>query len=67
MEKIYTSKKQIAKLNEIVKKEKVEKVTFELVMTTLFPSIFNNILKELEAQYTKGYIDGLNENKRNSI
>ena len=67
MEKIYTSKKQIAKLNEIVEKEKAEKVTFELVMTALFPSVFNNILKELEAQYTKGYIDGLNENKRNSI
>lgn len=39
-------------------------ISFEYIMTNLFPSIYNNILDELKKQYTLGYIAG-REDKNN--
>lgn len=53
--------KRIRKLNEVVKPlTDQETVTLELVLMTCFPTVWENIQKALNDQYTQGYIDGRN-------
>ena len=45
-------------------------LTFEFILTAFFPSVYRNIMDEINKQYTKGYVQGredtLNESKTNS-
>lgn len=36
-------------------------VSFEYVVGSCFPEIYQNIKKEIHIQYTKGYMDGIKE------
>lgn len=50
------------KLYEAVQRENLQDedvVTFELIVGSLFPTIMQNIKKELLYQHTQGYIEGL--------
>lgn len=40
-------------------------ISFEYIIGSCFPDIYNNIKKELHIQYTKGYVEGLKERERN--
>ena len=42
-----------------------EPISFEYVMTALFPTVFFNIQEKMKEQYTKGYIQGLQEGGNN--
>lgn len=41
-------------------------VSFEYVCASLFPTCYQNIVETMNNQYTKGYIQGL-EDKKNEI
>lgn len=63
--------KSLYRLNDLLKKDKVkdeDPISFELVLTALFPNVYSNIKRYTNDCYTQGYIQGLedgrNENKR---
>lgn len=58
MNNIVTSKEQLKKLAKLVKHYKLEEVRFELVMSVLFPDVYENIQTEMRKQYTLGYVEG---------
>lgn len=61
-----TSKKQINKMLKSLKEiEEDDPISFEYVMTALFPTVFFNIQEKMKEQYTKGYIQGLQEGGNN--
>jgi hypothetical protein len=37
-----------------------QELSFEFIVGSLFPNIFNNITKQLSDEHTKGYIEGFN-------
>ena len=43
-------------------------ISFEFLIGTFFPNVYNNIQSALKKEHTGGYIEGLkeNENKRNN-
>lgn len=41
-------------------------VSFEYICASLFPKCYENIQDEIKNQYTKGYIQGLEESKHES-
>lgn len=38
-------------------------ITFEFLLTALFPSVWYNIQEEMRNQYTKGYLQGKEDAK----
>lgn len=38
-------------------------ITFEFMLTFLFPSVWNSIQEEMRNQYTKGYVQGKEDAK----
>lgn len=38
-------------------------ISFEYVIASLFPNIYDNIINELKRQYTLGYIEGQKSNQ----
>ena len=50
---------KIEKICKILKDNKVEETSFEFVIGSLFPKVYENIKEELRRQYTLGYTAGL--------
>jgi len=64
MNKIIT---KLGQLRKIVKKlDKFDDntdITFEFLLTALFPSVWSNIQEEMRNQYTRGYLQGKEDSK----
>lgn len=54
---------KIEKICEILKDNKIEETSFEFVIGSLFPKVYENIKEELRRQYTLGYSEGLRGGK----
>lgn len=63
MDKIVVPFETFEHLYKIAKKGKLKELRFELIMSSLFPHIMDNINEEMRRQYTKGYAEGLKEGK----
>ena len=61
MENIVVKFKDFENLYNLAKKGGLEELRFELVMSALFPNIYDNIKEEMARQHTLGYIQGYNE------
>ena len=64
MNKIIT---QLGQIRKIVKKMDKHPdnadVTFEFLLTALFPSVWSSIQEEMRKQYTRGYLQGKEDSK----
>ena len=64
MDKIITKlgqlRKIVKKLNEL---DDNADITFEFLLTALFPSVLGNIQEEMRKQYTQGYLQGKEDSK----
>ncbi len=56
----YGDLKKIIKAIEKTKPADDTDISFEYIVGSCFPNIMENIKREIHAQYTQGYIDGLN-------
>lgn len=66
IESINVSKLQIEKMYKAIKNLPEETpISFEFILTALFPTVWDNIQKTMRDYYTKGYIEGLKEGKEN--
>lgn len=65
--KLTRLKKIIESLEKVFESSGVSKedadVSFEYIIASCFPTCFENIQKELQHQYTLGYIEGKKEKK----
>jgi len=61
MEHITTKVETLDKVYNAIKKYQMEEVSFEFLVGSCFPHIFDNIKEEMRRQYTLGYIDGQKE------
>ena len=55
--------KKIEGMYGVLKDNNIEEASFEFVIGSLFPKVYENIKEELRLQYTLGYTAGLKENK----
>lgn len=64
MNKVIT---KLGQLRKIVKKMDEHpdntEVSFEFLLTALFPSVWNSIQEEMRKQYTRGYLQGKEDSK----
>jgi hypothetical protein len=64
MNKVIT---KLGQLRKIVKKlNKLDDnadITFEFLLTALFPSVWSSIQEEMRKQYTRGYLQGKEDSK----
>ena len=60
----YKTLKNMVKALEKINPTDDTDVSFEFIVGSCFPSIFDNIKKEMHAQYTAGYVAGLREGKQ---
>ena len=64
MNKVLT---KLGQLRKIVKKlNKLDDnadITFEFLLTALFPSVWGSIQEEMRKQYTRGYLQGKEDSK----
>ncbi len=57
---------KIKKIYNVLKDNNIEETSFEFVIGSLFPKVYENIKEELRRQYTLGYAAGLEmRNKKN--
>ena len=61
MDHITTQIETLDKVYNIIKKHEMQEVSFEFLVGSCFPHIFENIKEEMRRQYTLGYIDGQKE------
>lgn len=61
MENITVSFEDFEYLYNLARISEVEELRFELVMSALFPNVYDNIKEEMARQHTLGYIEGYNE------
>lgn len=62
IETVKVPRKQITKLAKSVERYEANMpISLEYVLTFLFPSVWNNMQRSLQDQYTKGYLDGKND------
>ena len=54
---------KIEKICKILKDNKVEETSFEFIIGSLFPKVYENVKEELRRQYTLGYSEGLRGGK----
>ena len=57
--------KKIKKMYKLLSANGVKEISFEFVIASLFPKVYENIKEELRKQYTLGYAAGLEESKNN--
>ena len=50
---------KIKKIYKVLKDNNIEETSFEFVIGSLFPKVYENIKEELRLQYTMGYAAGL--------
>ena len=55
--------KKIKKMCKVLSDKGIKETSFEFVIASLFPKVYENIKEELRRQYTLGYTAGLKENK----
>lgn len=59
MEHMTVSRKTFDKVCDIVKKNNLEEITFELIVGSCFPDAYENMQNRLKEEHTKGYIEAL--------
>lgn len=64
--KLSDIKRMIASIEQNVNDENLE-LSFEFILVALFPNCWNNIQRELNRQYTLGYINGTKEGSEQNI
>lgn len=64
--KLSDIKRMIASIEQNVNDENLE-LSFEFILVALFPNCWNNIQRELNRQYTLGYISGTKESSEQNI
>ena len=50
-------------VNKLTQHSDDTEVTFEFLLTFLFPTVWSNIQEEMRNQYTRGYIQGKEDAK----
>lgn len=64
MNKIVTRLGQVRKMvNKLKLHSDDTEITFEFMLTFLFPNVWNSIQEEMRNQYTKGYVQGKEDAK----
>ena len=53
-------RKTVKKLNKL---DDNADITFEFLLTALFPSVWSSIQEEMRKQYTRGYLQGKEDSK----
>lgn len=64
IDNLHVSYEKFHKLHEKAKELNMKELSFEFVVGSCFPNVFDNIKKELHIQYTNGYVAGLEEGKK---
>ena len=59
MDNIVVSFEEYENLYNLAKRGKLKELRFELVMSALFPSVYDNIKEEMMRQHTLGYAEGV--------
>jgi len=44
-----------------------DQISFEFIIGSLFPDVYNNINQKIKQSYTQGYIDGINSDEKNEF
>ena len=60
----YGKLKKIIKALDATKLTDDSDISFEYVVGSCFPKVYQNIKKEIQIQYTKGYMDGIKEEQQ---
>ena len=50
-----------------VHRDKLQYVTMELLVGSLFPTLYKNFEKKMNDEHMRGYLDGLNEKNKTEI
>jgi len=58
MDKITVDIEKLGKVYRAAKKIGMKEVSFEYLVGSCFPNVYQNIKEELRRQYTKGYAEG---------
>ena len=56
--------KKFKKIVNAIKRNNIEKISFEFLVGSCFPDAFKNIKEEMRRQYTLGYTEGLRKKKK---
>lgn len=56
--------KKFKKIVNAIKRNNIEKISFEFLVGSCFPDALKNIKEEMRRQYTLGYTDGLREREK---
>ena len=59
MDKLVVSTEKVGKIYNFLKEKNIEEVSFECLVGSCFPKVYDNIQKEIRQRYTQGYVDGL--------
>lgn len=59
MDKLVVNTEKVGKIYKFLKEKNIEEVSFECLVGSCFPNVFDNIQKEIRHQYTQGFADGL--------
>ena len=65
--KLMVETKKIGKIYNFLKENNIEEVSFECIIGSCFPNVYENIQKEIRQQYTQGYADGLAEREEKDL
>lgn len=64
MNKVITKLGQLRKIvKNLNKLDDNTDITFEFLLTALFPSVWSSIQEEMRKQYTRGYLQGKEDSK----
>lgn len=64
MNKVITKLGQLRKIvKNLNKLDDNADITFEFLLTALFPSVWSSIQEEMRKQYTRGYLQGKEDSK----
>ena len=64
MDNITVPFEDFERLYNVARKAKLKELRFELVVSSLFPDIMENIKEEMRKQHALGYAEGLKENEK---
>lgn len=56
--------KKFKKIINAIKRNNIEKISFEFLVGSCFPDALKNIKEEMRRQYTLGYTEGLREREK---
>lgn len=61
MDKIVTSREKFDKIKRIIYRQDLQEISFDFIVGSLFPDIYDNIKQRLKFAHAQGYMDGLND------